>query len=661
MSAGGKWRQIAPSHFRADLSEGNSEVRSRILKYRKIIIALSQTILLALTYYLSFLLRFDFNLSAPFPAVFIETLPIVLAIKLATFAYFRLFRGWWRYVGMSDLFDIIKAALTSALLLVGVIYISRGLIGYPRSVFIIDAVLTVVVIGGMRFAVRAYTESAQLQMAQANALIIGAGRAGTAIARELKNNNALGYNLVGFIDDDPAKRGERILGVRVLGKTDDLLRVVNEHEVSQILIAMPLATGKQMQRIINACIECKVDFKTLPALGDVISGSVSVGLLRRVKVEDLLVREPVRLDSAKIRQKFQQRVVLITGAAGSIGSELARQIARFDPEKLVFFDRSETDLHWLDIEFAEKFPKLARVPILGDILDVNLLREVFSTHRPASVFHAAAYKHVPMMERNCFQAVTNNVFGTYNVALIAGQCGVEDFVMISSDKAVNPCNIMGVSKRVAEILILGQQERSTHFVSVRFGNVLGSHGSVVPLFEKQIASRKPVTITHPDVRRYFMTIPEAAQLVLQASTMGKGGEIFVLDMGEPMKIVDLARDLIKLSGLEPETDIPIVFTGLRAGEKLYEELKFDMEGLKPTAHEKIRVLDGGMSDAGRVQAWLDELAAMVSAKNVHGLVTKLKEIVPEYTPSPEILELAKLDRHDGFVAYQQARASLKRD
>jgi FlaA1/EpsC-like NDP-sugar epimerase len=266
-----------------------------------------------------------------------------------------------------------------------------------------------------------------------------------------------------------------------------------------------------------------------------------------------------------------------------------------------------------------------------------------------------------MMEKNCFQAVTNNIFGTYNVALTARQLGVEDFVMISSDKAVHPCNIMGVTKRVAEILILGQHEQSTRYVSVRFGNVLGSNGSVVPLFEQQIANRKPITVTHPEVRRYFMTIPEAVQLVLQASTMGQGGEIFVLDMGEPVKIVDLARDLIRLSGLEPERDIPIVFTGLRPGEKMFEELKFDAEGLRPTTHEKIRVLDGGVTDPVQINAWLDELANIVAAKNVHGLVTKLKEIVPEYTPSPEMLALAKVDRHDRFIAYQQARANLGRE
>jgi FlaA1/EpsC-like NDP-sugar epimerase len=637
------------------------EVKSQIVKYRKVAIVVSQAGLLVLTYYLSFLLRFDFQLSPEFQNVFLQTIPLILIIKMVIFIYFRLFRGWWRYVGMSDLLDIIKAASASAVVLFASVYLMRGFVGYPRSVITIDMVLTILAIGGMRFAVRAYTESTRTLITSPNALIIGAGSAGNAIARELKDNEKLGYSLIGFVDDDPAKQGERIHGIKVLGRTADLPRIIGKYDVSQILIAIPSATGKQMQQIIDTCVECKVDFKTLPALGDIINGSVSIGQMRRVRVEDLLMRAPVRLDLERIRGKFQQRVVFITGAGGSIGSELARQVGRFQPQKLVLFDRSETDLHRLEIEFAERFPKLEREFVVGDILDVNRLREVISAHRPASVFHAAAYKHVPMMERNCFQAVTNNIFGTYNVALMARQCGVEDFVLISSDKAVNPSSIMGVTKRVSEILILGLQGQTTRYVSVRFGNVLGSNGSVVPLFEQQIANRKPLTVTHPEIRRYFMTIPEAAQLVLQASTMGKGGEIFVLDMGEPIKIVDLAHDLIRLSGLEPQRDIPIVFTGLRPGEKLFEELRFDGEGLKLTAHEKIRVLDGGPASSSQVSAWLDELAVIVASKNVHQLVTKLKEIVPEYTPSPEILSLAEVDRHDRFASYQSARNGLPND
>jgi len=622
-----------------------------ILKYRRMIIVLSQAVLLAATYCLSFLLRLDFSFSEPYRRSFLVTLPLVLAIKLPVFYYFRLFSGWWRYVGMSDLLDIVKAAIAGAPLVFGAVYWAHGLINYPRSIFVVDPILTVLVVGGTRFAVRAYYESARLHLTHANTLVVGAGRAGRAVARELRGNERLEYNLVGFVDDDPTKNGVRVEGIKVLGSTDELPRLIEENDIAHILIAIPSATGKQMQTIIAKCRECKVDFKTLPAIGDIIRGSASATDVRNLRVEDLLAREPVRLDLASIRAKFQETPVLITGAGGSIGSELSRQIADFRPSKLVLFDQSESDLFEIELELAHRFPALKRVAAVGDILDVKRLREIFAEHRPQSVFHAAAYKHVPMMEQNCFQAVTNNIFGTYNVALMARQYDAGEFVMISSDKAVNPGNVMGVTKRVAELLILGLQHHQTRFVSVRFGNVLGSRGSVLPVLQQQIAARSPITITDPEAKRYFMTIAEAVQLVLQASTMGKGGEIFVLDMGEPVKIVDLARTLLTLSGLEPDRDVKIVFTGLRPGEKLFEELKLEGEGIKPTAHEKIRVLDGGAVSFEQVQSWLEDLARLTEARNVHGLVSKLKEIVPEYTPSPQILARSDVDRYDEFLAY----------
>jgi FlaA1/EpsC-like NDP-sugar epimerase len=352
-------------------------------------------------------------------------------------------------------------------------------------------------------------------------------------------------------------------------------------------------------------------------------------------------------------------VLLITGAGGSIGSELVRQVAKFRPRRIVLFERSENDLFKICTEMDAEFPEIPCQPIVGDILDVRLLRDVFALHRPDSVFHAAAYKHVPMMERNCFQAVTNNVFGTYNVALVAKQYQVGDFVMISSDKAVNPTNIMGATKRVAELIILSlQNQQHTRFMAVRFGNVLGSNGSVLPIFQQQIAQGGPVTVTDAQATRYFMTIPEAVQLVLQASTMGRGGEIFVLEMGEAVRILDLAKNLIRLSGLEVDRDIKIVFTGLRPGEKLFEELRLEGEGIRPTTHEKIRVLDGGASNFEQVMASLDELSTLLVANNVHGLVTKLKSIVPAYVPSEEILSLCEIDRHDLALSYKRRSAGI---
>ena len=380
--------------------------------------------------------------------------------------------------------------------------------------------------------------------------------------------------------------------------------------------------------------------------------------MRNVNPEDLLGRVPIKLDLDPIRAKLEHKTVLITGAGGSIGSELARQVARFSPSNLLLFDRSENDLFKLGTELSRNFPLLSFVSCIGDILDVRTLRDVFALYRPNSIFHAAAYKHVPLMELNCWQAVTNNIFGTYNVAMVAREHQADDFVLISTDKAVNPTNIMGVTKRVAELIILAQQQQPTRFTAVRFGNVLGSNGSVLPLFQQQIATGGPLSVTHPDVTRYFMTIPEAVQLVLQASAMGRGGEIFVLDMGRPVRIVDLARSTIRLSGLVPDREIQIVFTGLRPGEKLFEELNLADEGLKPTTHEKIRMLDGGKTDFAQVQRWLDELSSLVESRNLHALIIQLAAIVPQYKPSNHVLAISDVDRFDYSRKYLHERTTL---
>ena len=626
---------------------------------RKILIIVFQILLVIATYYTAFALRLDFSVDARSRTVFLLSLPWVLVIKLGIFHSYGLLKGWWRYVGMSDLVDITKASLTSSALIYMALWV--GLwprAGYPRSVILIDLVLTVICIGGARFLVRAYTETVQTCVAQKETLVVGAGVAGTTIMRELKQNPDLDYKPIGFVDDDLTKLGIRIHGKRVLGTTNDITALVKKHGVKSVLIAIPSATGKKIDEIINKCSQSKVEFKILNGVGKRIDGEPRINQLRQVRLEDLLGRPPVRLDLGNIQKKLEGESVLITGAGGSIGSELARQVSQFRPAKIVLLERSENDLFRLSCELRLKFPALNQVAVAGDILDVGLLREVFAAHRPHSVFHAAAYKHVPMMEMNCFQAVTNNIFGTYNVALVARQYDVKDFVMISTDKAVKPTNIMGVTKRVAELIILGLQHQRTRFVAVRFGNVLGSNGSVLPIFEEQIRNGGPVTVTHPEARRYFMLIPEAVQLVLQASTMGHGGEIFILDMGEDVKIDDLAKNVIRLAGFEPSKEIKIVYSGLRPGEKLSEELRLQGEGLTSTTHEKIRMLQGGQVDFVEVRAWLDELSTLVESRNVHGLVKTLMSLVPEYQPSEEILALCDVDRHDSVPRYRRGRASL---
>lgn len=634
------------------------ESMNQFVSHRKLLILLSQSALFVVTYYCAFLLRFDFNPDAPARLFFWKTLGVVVVLKLFFFYAFGLLRGWWQYVGMSDLLDISKATMASSTILVGIVLLGIWPSGFPRSVLLLDMALTILVTGGARFAVRAYTDSVQHYAAQRHTLIIGAGVAGSVIARELLRNPGLDYKPVGFLDDNRSKKGIKIHGIKVLGSTEALKSLIERHSVSCVVIAIPSATGEQIQRIVGKCRECRVDFKILPPLSERLERPSLVNQLRSVRVEDLLGRKPVHLDVDIICEKLQGNVVLVTGAAGSIGSELVRQVARFRPSEVILYDRSENDLFKLGMELSSKMPELNFIPVVGDILDVGLLREIFALHRPHFVFHAAAYKHVPMMERNCFQAVSNNIFGTYNVALVARQYGVEQFVLISSDKAVNPTNIMGTTKRVAELIILGLQKTHTRFCAVRFGNVLGSNGSVLPIFEQQIAKGGPVTVTHPEAKRYFMTIPEASQLVLQASAMGQGGEIFVLDMGEPMKITELAVNLIRLSGLEPDRQIKITFTGLRPGEKLFEELSFEQEGIKPTAHEKIRVFDGGEVRFEQVRAWLEALSSALDAKNVHQLIQNLQTMVPEYAPSEEIRALCQVDRHDLSLAYRRQRFSL---
>jgi FlaA1/EpsC-like NDP-sugar epimerase len=626
-----------------------------MLTYRKLIILLIQGVLVVCTYYCSFLLRLDFSLAPAMRQVFWETLGVVVGVKLIAIFYFGLDSGWWRYVGMSDLRDIAKASVTSSIAIYLLVTFGIRPQTYPKSVYVIDLMLTIMVIAGARILVRSYTENVKKGTEQKSTLIAGAGQAGSELVRQLKQNPELDYRVVGFVDDDPTKLGIKIHGTKVLGTTENMSALINKYKIQSVLIAIPSATGRTIEQIVGKCREAKVEFKILQALGSRLNGHhPAPARVSNLRLEDLLGRKPARLEVDKISRKLRGKVLLVTGAGGSIGSELCRQVAKFDPKKLVLFERSENDLFKICTELSATFPGLNYVPVVGDILDVNALRETFAMHRPNSVFHAAAYKHVPMMEMNCFQAVTNNVFGTYNVALVSRQFEAEDFVHISSDKAVNPSNVMGVTKRISELVILGLQDQKTRFVVLRFGNVLGSNGSVVPLFEQQIANGGPVLVTHPDATRYFMTIPEAAQLVLQASTMGRGGEIFILKMGDPVRIVDLANNLIRLTGHEPGKEIKVVFTGLRPGEKLVEELLLEQEGIASTYHEQVCVLRGGFVDFIKLKKSLDDLARIVETKNVYALVKKFRELVPGYTPSEEILALCEVDKHDLTIKYRHA-------
>jgi FlaA1/EpsC-like NDP-sugar epimerase len=548
-------------------------------------------------------------------------------------------RGWWRYTSIRDVTRLAAANFAGSALacLVLLCFAPQG---FPRSIYFLDLLLCFGMTAGVRMTVRLIFEFSRLPNLGTNkrTLIYGAGDAGVTLLREINQNTALSYEIVGFIDDDSAKAGRYIHRVKVFGTGAALPSIVESEAIELVLIALPSSNGAQMTEILKRCYAAGVSYKTIPSLVEVIEGNGLATQIRDVAVEDLLGRNPVRLEERQIRGAIQGKVVLVTGAAGSIGSELCRQIARFHPAGIVGFEIAESPLFEIDREMRRTFPQVPFYPVIGSIQNRARLDEVLRQYRPSVVYHAAAYKHVPMMEAHIFEAVENNVFGTYNVAMAALEHGVEDFVMISSDKAVRPTNVMGATKRVAELLLLALQNGGTKFVAVRFGNVLGSNGSVIPIFKKQIAAGGPVTVTHPEMRRFFMTIPEACQLVLQSAVIGEGGQICVLDMGEPVKIVDLATNLILLSGLKPDEDIKIEFSGMRPGEKLYEELSTMDEDTAPTAHEKIRIFIGNGMPEGDMLSWLDTLREICRTRDAGRLVIALKEIVLDYNPGAHLLK-----------------------
>jgi FlaA1/EpsC-like NDP-sugar epimerase len=594
---------------------------------------------------LAFGLRFDLAI----PAGFLRPMWIAICVwavtKPVVFLLAKLLRGGWQYTSTYDAVRIVVANTVGSALSLLAILVLLGPTGIPRSIYILDCLIACLLTLGLRFATRVILSSRWWNPAkgvQTRTLIYGAGAAGLALLWELRQNQALQMQVVGLIDDDLSKAHLILQGKRVLGTGEDLADVVRAHRVKRVLIAAPSASGAAMVRMLKFALDAGVEYKMVPGLGDLVQGKDLGKQIRDVAVEDLLGRRPVELDQDSIRDRIQGKVVMVTGAAGSIGSELCRQIARFRPMALVGYDAAETPLFHIERELTQDFPGLVFHAEIGDVTRPESLHWVMQKYQPSILYHAAAYKHVPMMERHVFSAIENNVFGTWQVALAAARHGVEDFVLISTDKAVRPTSMMGATKRAAEIAIRAlQRERGTKFVAVRFGNVLGSNGSVVPIFKEQIAAGGPLTVTHPDMSRYFMTIPEAAQLVLQAFSFGKGGEVFVLDMGEPVKIVNLARNLILLSGLQPERDIKIEFTGLRPGEKLYEELNLDDERLVPTRHDQIKSYQcpAGI-DTKQVKAHLQELRSIVDERDVAELVLLMKKMIPDYNPGSELLKAA---------------------
>jgi FlaA1/EpsC-like NDP-sugar epimerase len=615
-------------------------------RWRRAMVWVTELALIALCGAAAFLLRFDFNLDPLDLRHLAWGLAIWIPVKLVVFWLTGLDRGWGRFVSIHNLAQIAFGNIAgSAFSTILIHYFAPK--GFPRSIYLIDLLLCFVATSGVRVLIRIAAEvSSQGRPPESAALtlVYGAGTAGDILIRELRANPRLPYRVAGFVDDNPSKKGLRIQGVAVLGTGRDLGTLVSKHNAEQVLIAIPSATGPQMKAILERCRSAGVHCKTVPGLDEVLRGGPLTGKIREVEVEDLLGRIPINLETDRIAARLQGRTVLVTGAAGSIGSELCRQIARFGARAIVGFDMAESALFYLEREMRASFPGAPFHPEIGNVQNGARVSEVLEAYAPSMVFHAAAYKHVPMMEAHLFEAVENNVFGTQTAAMACARRGVEDFVMISSDKAVRPTSIMGATKRLAELVVSSIQDGGTKLVSVRFGNVLGSNGSVIPLFKGQIAAGGPVTVTHPEMRRFFMTIPEAVQLVLQALAIGKGGEIFVLDMGEPVKILDLASHLILLSGLRPGEDIKIEFTGLRPGEKLYEELATREEWTVPTSHEKIKVFVGPSVLRERMRSSLAALEEICGARDTRRLVELLKELIPDYNPSSLVLEKASNGR-----------------
>lgn len=591
------------------------------------------TIIITVAPYLALLLRFEGVVGSRQYQMVYEYLPGIILIRLLTFYFFGLYNRLWRYASIHELLAITSAVTVSSVLIF--IYMFGMGSKLPRSIPIITWLIVLALVGLSRLFLRVLYMLRNTRKASCSkVLIIGAGDAGAMIARELRQRFYDTKNLIGFIDDDRNKTKHKLFGVPVLGTRDDLPEAVCKYGVTEIIIAIPSLNGERLREIFKACRETKCTVKTVPGLYEIIDGQVTVDQLRNIDLEDILRRDPVKLDLGQIAGYLTGKRVLVTGAGGSIGSELCRQIAKMSPSHITLLGKGENSIYEIHQELTAKFPHLSIEPVIADVRDKHRIFNIFSRAQPQVVFHAAAHKHVPLMEAQPAEAVRNNIFGTQTVAEAADRVNAEKFVLISTDKAVNPTSVMGATKRVAEMIIQNMNRLSdTNYVAVRFGNVLGSRGSVIPLFKKQILRGGPITITHPDMKRYFMTIPEASQLVLQAGALAQGGEVFVLDMGEPVKIVDMATDLIELSGLEPGRDIEIKFTGLRPGEKLFEELLTAEEGTSSTKHEKIYVANLKTVDETLI---LQSLQTLKSEQSSDEIIRMLMALIPTYRHAYEL-------------------------
>ncbi|MCF8002419.1 MAG: polysaccharide biosynthesis protein [Halanaerobiales bacterium] len=603
--------------------------------YKKPYLIIIDIFLINLALLFSYILRFDRNFLSHLEYEFFIAITIFGLIALYIT---NMYNKIWHYASIAELKAIMKTSLIINAFFI--VYLYFFMISFSRSVVIINLVLDVFALGGTRFLLRllkGYYMKNKSNKPQKNILVVGAGDAGDLLIREYQKHPELGKNIIGVIDDDKSKHGLEIHGIKVLGERNIIPDVIDEYDVEEVVIAIPSAKGKEIKDIYNLSKKEDVKVKTVPSIHEIIDGQFNVNQVREVQVEDLLKREQVNLIEDEISGYLSNKIIFITGGAGSIGSELCRQSAKFKPEKIIIFDINENDSYFLKRELNENFPNLDTEVEIGSIRDRKKVFNSISKHKPNVIFHAAAHKHVPLMENNPEEAVKNNIFGTKNLIEAADQNQVKRFILISTDKAVNPTNVMGATKRVAEMFVQSYSKKSnTKYMAVRFGNVLGSKGSVIPIFKKQIKNGGPITVTHPKVRRYFMTIPEAAQLVIQSGAIGNGGEVFILDMGEPIKIIELARDLIKLSGYQEGVDINIEITGLRPGEKMYEEILLDTEDDISTKHEKIYISNLNCLEENEFIENINNLEVLADQTDKKNIIKVLKNIVKEYEPENNI-------------------------